>query len=165
MPRTRAFIIGAFALAWGGSLSATGDIKDIPSAEPRAEPAAIWVRDSSPRVSTKSAGPLRVDNVRLEAAPVTDAVPSAILKFDVVNASPKRQTDLLLEISITEAPAPDPVLAPGRVLVHPFKIRGNFVVEAGYTINYQMLLRNLSADCDCVAHVVVLSVRALPDSD
>jgi hypothetical protein len=165
MPRTRAFIIGALTLACGGSLSATGDIKGTPIAEPRPKPAAIWVRDSSSRLATKSAAPLRIENVRLEAAPGTETVPSAVLKFDVINASPKRQTDLLLEISITEKPALDPVLTPRRVLVRPFKIRGNFVLEAGYTINYELRLRHLSTDCDCVATVDVLSVRALPDSD
>ena len=165
MPRTRAFIIGALILACGGSLSATGDIKGTPLAQPRAEPAAIWVREGSSRLTTKSAAPLRVENVRLDAAPGTETVPSAVLKFDVFNASPKRQTDFLLEISITEKPAFDPVLAPRRVLVRPFKIRGNFVLESGYTINYQMLLRHLATDCDCVANVNVLSVRALPDSD
>jgi hypothetical protein len=165
MPRTRVFIIGALTLACGGWLSATGDIKDIPVAQPRAEPAGVWVREDSSRVRTKSAAPVRIENVRLEGAPGTETVPSAVLKFDVVNASPKRQTDLLLEISITEKPAADPVLTPHRVLVHPFKIRGNFVLEAGYTVNYQMLLRHFSTGCDCVPTVDVLSVRALPDSD
>jgi hypothetical protein len=165
MPRTRIFIIGALTLACGGLLSATGDIKDIPIAQPKAEPAPIWVREDSPRVSTKSAAPVRIENVRLEGAPGTETVPSAVLKFDVVNASPKRQTDLLLEISITEKPAVDPVLTPRRVLVQPFKIRGNFVLESGYTINYQMLLRHFATGCECVATVDVLSVRALPDSD
>ena len=165
MPMTRVFIVGALALACGGSLSATGDIKDIPIVKPGAEPAAIWVREGSSGVSTKSAAPLRVENVRLEAARETETGPSAVLTFDVFNASPRRQTDLLLEISITEKPGLGPVLTPGRVLVHPFKIRGNFVMESGYTINYQMRLRQLSTDCDCVANVDVLSVRALPDSD
>ena len=165
MPRTSVFIIAALTLAWGGSPSAAGDVKSAPITERRADPAAVWVREGSSRLTTKSAAPLRIDNVRLEAAPGTETVPSAVLKFDVINASPKRQTDLLLEISITEKPALDPVLAPRRVLVRPFKIRGNFVLEAGYTINYQMLLRHLSTDCDCVANVDVLSVRALPDLD
>jgi hypothetical protein len=165
MPRTRAFIIGALILACGGSLGATGDVKGVPITDPRAERAAIWVREGSSRGSTTSAAPLRVENVRLEAAPGTETVPSAVLKFDVFNVSPKRQTDLLLEISITEKSAFKPVLAPRRVLVRPFKIRGNFVLEAGYTINYEMLLRHLSTDCDCVATVDVLSMRALPDSD
>jgi hypothetical protein len=59
MPRTRAFIIGAFTLACGGSPSATGDIKGIPIAQLSAEPAATWVREASSRVRTKSAAPLR----------------------------------------------------------------------------------------------------------
>jgi len=70
-----------------------------------------------------------------------------------------------LEISITEKPAFEPVLAPSRMLVRPFTIRGNVVLESGYTINYEMLLRHFSSDCNCLANVGVLSVRSLPDSD
>ena len=164
MTRTRGLIIGAFALACGASLRATADFKGIPVGQLKAEPAAIWIRDGLSRVNSKPAAPLRVENVRLEAALRTEATPSTLLKFDVFNASPKRLTDFVLEISITEKPF-DRVLGPGRMLVRPFKIRGNVVLESGYTINYEMLLRHLSSECDCVANVDVLSVRSLPDSD
>lgn len=50
---------------------------------------------------------------------------------------------------------------PGFV-VNPFIIRGSVTLEAGYTVNYAMLLRNLSADCGCKANVVVMSARPLP---
>lgn len=163
MTRTRTLIIGAFSLACGAWLSATAGFKDIPVGPLKAEPTGTWIRDGSSRVNTKSAAPLRVENVRLEAAPRTEAAPSTILKFDVFNASPKRLTDFVLEISIAEKPS-DPLLASSRLLVRPFKIRGNVVLESGYTISYEMLLRQLSSDCDCVANVNVLSVRSLPDS-
>lgn len=158
-------LIGALTLAFGGSLSAITGINDIPIAQPKAERAPILVHEGSRRVTAKPAASVLVENVRLEAAPAAEAVPSAVLKFDVFNTSSKRQTDLLLEISITEKPASDPLLAPRRIMVQPFTIRGNVVLEAGFTINYEMILRHFSTDCDCVATVDVLSVRALPDSD
>jgi hypothetical protein len=69
-------------------------------------------------------------------------------------------TDLILEISILEKSAAKELT--GRALVRPFQIRGNIVLQAGYTINYEMLLRNLSSDCRCVANVDVVSVHWLP---
>ena len=84
-----------------------------------------------------------------------------MLKFDLLNASPAGLTDLLLEISIMEKPDG---LAPGRMLVRPFRIRGNVVLKSGYTVDYELLLRALSSDCDCVASVDVLSVRTVPAS-
>ena len=164
MTWTRALIIGALTLGCGASLTATSGSKSIPAGKLKAEPGTIWIRDGSSRVTTQSAAPLRVENVRLEAEPRSETVPSTVLKFDVFNASLKRLTDLVLEISITEKPS-DQVPGPSRMLVRPFKIRGNVVLESGYTINYEMLLRQFSSDCDCIANVDVLSVRSLPDSD
>jgi hypothetical protein len=162
--RTRALIIGAFTFACGASLSASAGFNGIAMGQDRVEPGTIWFRDGSSRVGThQTAAPLLVQNVRLESAPQTESAPSTILKFDVFNASPHRLTDLVLEITITETSV-DPVLVPPRILVRPFKIRGNAVLESGYTINYEMLLRQFSSDCDCVAKVDVLSVRTLPDS-
>ena len=165
MTRTRALIIGAFTLACGVSLSAGAGLTRtrMPVGQHKAQE-TIWLGDKSSRVDPQIAAPVRVENVRLEVAPPTEAVPSTILKFDVTNASSKRLTDLLLEISITEKSS-DPVLAPRRTLVRPFKVRGNVVLESGYTINYEMLLRQFSSDCECVANVDVLSVRSLPDPD
>jgi len=105
---------------------------------------------------------LRVDNVRLEAAVREEASPSTILKFDLFNGGSAPLTDLVLEISILEKAAPTELA--GRAIVRPFKIRGNVVLQAGYTINYEMLLRNLSSDCRCIANVDVVSVHWLPET-
>jgi hypothetical protein len=67
-----------------------------------------------------------------------------------------------LEISILEKPALNE--QSGKALVRPFKIRGNVVLQAGYTVNYEMLLRNLSSDCRCIATVDVVSVQWLPEA-
>ena len=107
---------------------------------------------------------LRVENVRLEAAPPIETEPATLVKFDLVNVSSQRLTDLVLEISVMEKPAPDP-LTPRQTLVHPFQIRGNAILESGYTIAYEMQLRHFASDCNCVANVEVLSFRPLPDSN
>ena len=71
-------------------------------------------------------------------------------------------TDLILEISILEKP--ESMELSGRAVVRPFKIRGHVVLQAGYIVNYEMLLRNLSPDCGCVANVDVVSVHWLPEA-
>jgi len=71
-------------------------------------------------------------------------------------------TDLILEISILEKPALNELS--GKALVRPFTIRGNVVLQAGYTVNYEMLLQNLSSDCKCIANVDVVSVHWLPEA-
>jgi hypothetical protein len=38
-----------------------------------------------------------------------------------------------------------------------------FVLDAGFSISYQMLFRNLESDCNCVARIEVLSAHPLPD--
>jgi hypothetical protein len=105
---------------------------------------------------------LTIDNVRLETPLHAEASPSALLKFDVFNGGSTPLTDLILEISIVEKSAAKELAA--RTLVRPFQIRGNIVLQAGYTINYEMLLRNLSSDCRCVTNVDVVSFRWLPEA-
>ena len=36
-------------------------------------------------------------------------------------------------------------------------IRGRVDLQAGYTLNYEMLLRNLPPDCSCVADVAIVA--------
>jgi hypothetical protein len=42
---------------------------------------------------------------------------------------------------------------------------GYATIEAGYTLNYEMLLRNLSPDCSCVADVSITSARPVAEPD
>lgn len=108
--------------------------------------------------------PLKVGNVRLEPPPPTERLPAVLLKFDVVNVSSNRLTDLVLKVSILEKPH---VLdgATDRILVGPFEIRGRVVLEPGYALNYQLLLRNLTVDCGCVAKVEPISQHSFPYPD
>jgi len=104
---------------------------------------------------------LHIRNVRLEAPPPNADRPSALLRFDMLNNSTVRMTDVSIEIAIVEKwQSPDQSRMP-RVIVGPFTIRGDATIEAGYTLNYQMLLRNLSSDCGCQANITVVSARPL----
>jgi hypothetical protein len=87
-----------------------------------------------------------------------NASPGTVLKFDLLNASVNRLADPVLQISIVEKTEPS---ALRRILVGPFTIRGEVVLEVGYSVNYEMLLRNFSSDCHCVPNVEVVSVRSL----
>jgi hypothetical protein len=103
---------------------------------------------------------LRIKNVRLVAAPMSSAQPpSAVLKFDLANEGAQRLTDTLVEIVITERQGVKAETLNPRIIMGPVTIRGTATIEAGYTLEYQMLLRNVSAECECVANVVVLSAR------
>jgi hypothetical protein len=113
-----------------------------------------------PRPVDAAARLLTVENVRLEAPVHAEASPSTLLKFDVFNGASTPVTDLVLEISILEKPALTGLS--GRAVVRPFKIRGSVVLQAGYTLNFEMLLRNLASDCSCIANVDVVSVQSLP---
>ena len=69
--------------------------------------------------------------------------------------------DIVIEIAIRESGTPVDTRPPSRPIVGPFRIRGHATIEAGYTVNYQMLLRNLNPDCRCVANVSIVSARPL----
>jgi hypothetical protein len=117
---------------------------------------------------TNEVPPLNIENVRLERRVGTtlaaETSPSMFLKFEISNEGSTSVSDIVLEISIVEKPQSEqPNFAP-RVVVHPFTIRGNVVLRPGYTMNYEMLMKNLSSECSCVATVAVVSVRSLPDS-
>jgi hypothetical protein len=71
-------------------------------------------------------------------------------------------TDVVIQIAMLEKPPAERAPSLPRFVVNPFTIRGSVTLEAGYTENYAMLLRNLSADCGCEANVMIVSARLLP---
>jgi hypothetical protein len=105
---------------------------------------------------------LRIMHVRLEAPPADAPTPSAVLKFDMLNDGGSKVTDIVIQISMLERPRDEHELSSRRFVVKPFMIRGSVTLEVGYTMNYEMLLRNLSSDCACVPNVVVISARPVP---
>ena len=74
-------------------------------------------------------------------------------------------TDVDIEVTISERVPRIDGINEMRLLVGPFTIRGHVTIEAGYTFNYNLLLRNLSTECRCVANVNVVSARLQPDAE
>ena len=116
---------------------------------------------TSTQDSTASSQPpaseLRVRNLRLDEPSLEISRPAALLRFDLLNDSPDRVTDVLLEIAIVEKP---PQTAGSRRLIAgPITMRGYATIEPGYTVEYKVLLRNLSSDCACEPQVSVVSAR------
>ena len=119
--------------------------------------------NAAPAVSGKQLRALTVENVRLEAAAGIDAEAATTLKFDLLNTTQQRLTEITVEISVTEKPSQEPALTPSRMLVRPFKLQGDVILEPGHSVRFEVLLRRLSADCECAANVRVVSVRFLLD--
>jgi hypothetical protein len=163
LPKRTAIIV-ILASAYGASTHAVAS-QHI-AEDQRAVTTAIVERDARRSVSIerRPAGPLRIANVRLDSAPLTEQPSARILRFDLVNEGPKHVTDPLVEVLILEKPASEQVPAPRRVVAGPFMISGNVLLHSGYTLSYEMLLRNLTSDCRCVAQVHVISAPSVPDS-
>jgi len=111
-----------------------------------------------PRGSSQPpAAELKVRNLRLDEPAVEVSRPAVMLKFDLLNDSPGRVTDVLIEIAIVEKPSRDP--GPRRLVAGPITMRGYATIEPGYTVEYKVLLRNLSSNCACEPQVSVVSAR------
>lgn len=163
-------LLGALVLASGAATGVAGfDTSEYSGTRDRR---SLLSGDASNDVliaRAKAESPLKIENARLDAAPPPLTATATVLKFDVVNNSPTQVTDVVLEVSIVERPAPDERVNEGNseqrhtahVVVGPFIIRGRVIIEAGYTLEYEVLLRNFTPGCSCVAKIDVLSVRAL----
>ena len=123
-----------------------------------AKPAPQAAGNPDPTVSSQPpASELKVRNLRLDDPSVEVSRPAAVLKFDLLNDSPSRLTDVLIEIAIVEKPSRDAGWR--RLVAGPITMRGYATIEPGYTVEYKVLLRNLSSDCACEPRVSVVSAR------
>ena len=150
MLKNQVAVVGVLVMAYGVLVSSSTEHQDR-----RVEPLTL---NRGALVDHASRLPLKVQRVRLEPAPSMSASPGTVLKFDLLNVSVNRLATPLLQIAIVEKTEP---FAPRRILVGPFTIRGEVVLEASYILSYEMLLRNFSSECNCVANVDVVSVRSL----
>lgn len=120
------------------------------------------VRSDGNRPMTVSVpGPVKIRHVHLKPAAEVET-PATLLEFDMLNDSADPVTDVVVQISIAEKSTNQ---QPPRVVAGPFTITGETVLEPGYTIQYRMIMRNLSSDCDCVASVGILSARPVAAAD
>jgi hypothetical protein len=122
----------------------------------------------APRRDTRTmvVAPLRepsllVQNLRLAAAPANEFRPSALLKFDVLNHSALWLTDVVMRVSFVEKRLDESDIEPARVIVGPVTVQVDETLQAGYTLSYEMLFRNLSPDCECSPRVEIISARLL----
>jgi hypothetical protein len=113
-------------------------------------PAAARDISTAPNLSAA-----RIRNIRLEAPTRPIASPSAVLKFEVFNQGSKRLTHVEVQISFLENSTEDDT--PPRVIIGPFTVRGKVDLDAGYSLQYELLLRNVTIECGCVAKVTVVS--------
>ena len=104
---------------------------------------------------------VHINDIRLEAPPRQTPEPASVLKFEMLNDGERRVTDVMLEIAIREKAA-DIAVTP-RTIVGPFLVGGHATIEAGYAVDYELLLKNLAPDCSCLATVRVVSARELPE--
>ena len=147
-----------FTLAWCATVTASGRPSNWPTTFLDA-----WAAKSVNSVvvrSGQSESRLRVGNVRLDAPGPEAPQPSTALKFDLWNDGAVAITDILLQVAIVERKGAHDDAVP-RVVVGPFTVGGHATIEAGYTVSYEMVLRNLSSDCGCLANVRIVSARAL----
>src|SRR5262245_33851357 len=119
-------------------------------------------QDSLRTTSLKAKSPIVIRRARLEPTPRRDESESVLLKFDVHNQSETSQANILLSVSLL-GPAGEDSLEPRPVIVRPFSIRVETVLRAGYLVEYEILLRNLSSDCDCLPRIDVVSARPVQD--
>ena len=121
---------------------------------------AIESRDSIRSPHAEQPAPtdarVRVRNIRLEASPPVGDSVSATLKFDVHNDGSKNLIHMVLSVSLLDAPHRGAPAALPLVLVGPFKVRASHVLPPGYSVHYEIRLRNVSSDCNCVPTVDVL---------
>jgi hypothetical protein len=128
----------------------------VPSAGSTVRPASV-----GDTLTTRSLP--QIENLRLDSAPPEAPQPSAVLKFDVFNATSARLTDVVMKVSFLKKPPTDGPTTPLRVLVGPVTVRVGEILQTGFALSYEMLFRNLSAECDCLPRVEILSARSLPD--
>ena len=150
-----AMVCGVAALS-GNALAAAERSHDRGYVLARAAPQVADNPD--PAVSSQPpASELKVRNLRLDEPAVEVSRPAVILKFDLLNDSLSRVTDVLIEIAIVEKSSRNP--GPRRLVAGPITMRGYATIEPGYTVEYKVLLRNLSSDCACEPEVSVVSAR------
>jgi hypothetical protein len=103
--------------------------------------------------------PLRVRYLRFAPAPHLDGAPSTTLKVGLSNEGGDDLTQIVVRISISAKSSSAGV---SDRLAGPYTLKGqSLVLRPGQTLNFELTLKNLTADCRCVAHVNVLSAQPI----
>jgi hypothetical protein len=108
-----------------------------------------------------SALQLTIANVEIQSGPFIDLSPTTDVTFELTNRAATAYRNVVLEVSMVSGTgAAERDQAP-LVLAGPVAIRSTFELQPGFTMLYQMRLRNFSNDCDCHATVKVVSAVAV----
>jgi hypothetical protein len=105
--------------------------------------------------------PLTVQKLRFESDLVGEFDPSARITFEIRNEGFVGLDDISLSVSVAQKSPLDELNAPPTVLAGPFTVRVRPTLRPGYSLAYDIRLRNISAECDCFATVDVLSAQAV----
>lgn len=157
-----ALIVVEVAAATGGVLGARSDSATVSQSRTGHEASRLRpVLTNSPfaEVTGSQRDAVAVRNVKLEPAPPIDQSPSARVTFDLYNDGPDAVGDIVLALSLIEPPQRSDAKAPRVVIAGPVTIRSETVLLPGYSLAYEITLRNLSADCQCVPVVDVIGAR------
>jgi hypothetical protein len=104
---------------------------------------------------------ITIGRVRLEPGPASPDSQSVVLKFDLRNGTATNVTDIVVSVSLFGSATSD--VTPRPMLVRPFKVRVGGPLRAGYSLGYQIQLKNLSLDPDCVPEIEIVSARSIDD--
>lgn len=120
---------------------------------------AAQERDAS--ASGSSAVPLTIANVEVQRGPYIELSPTTDVTFELTNTAATAYRSVVLEVSMVSGDGAREADAAPLVLAGPVAIRSTFELQPGFTMLYQMRLRNFSTDCDCHAIVKVVSAVAV----
>jgi hypothetical protein len=113
-----------------------------------------------PSAATNDRGsPIRISNVRMEHATDADGAPMTVVKFHTSNDGPAAIEHVVFAISIVARSASRRIGVRPRVLAGPFVIRARVGIKPGFTVDYEIGLRDVSVACGCNPDVRVISVR------
>lgn len=101
-----------------------------------------------------------IRHIRFEAAPPFENSPSVILRFDMRNDSAAGVTGIVVSVSLFGSA--DRTLETSPLLQQPLRMRVNAPLPAGYSLDYEIRLKNLSLESACMSEVVVVADAVSP---
>jgi hypothetical protein len=154
-----ALFVGALALA---ALPVRARASVAPVHGDASIPERVDVIDLS-TVTRKQLFGIAVRDVKLERAEPIEDAESSTLAFDVYNELDMAVSGVTISVSVL-GPVREDAAERRAVIVRPFEVRLKEVLLPGYSVHYELRLRNMSAEWECVPQIEVLDARALADT-
>jgi hypothetical protein len=102
---------------------------------------------------------ISIQSVRLELALASGSVPTAFLKFKMHNQGSQSVAGIVLRVSLVSRQDHADTDGTQTIVAGPFTIRAKRVLRPGYTIEFDLGLRNIGSDCACIPNVEVVAAR------